>query len=78
MKLMEYVDSKADLLILFVGSRQQKTNSMVLQNARNLMEKILKGTRQMKDIITEKTKEKWQGKRMCSLDRKLVGNGQQY
>jgi hypothetical protein len=33
------------------------------QYARNLKEKLQKGTRQIKDIITEKTKERGQGKK---------------
>jgi hypothetical protein len=46
---------------------------------KNLEEK----PRQIKDIITEKTKERWEGKRMhgqfpCSLDRKLVDNERSY
>jgi len=39
--------------------------------------------KQIKDSITEKTKERWQGKRMhgqfpSNLDKKLVGNEQSY
>jgi hypothetical protein len=55
----------------------------MLQNARNLKETLQKGTRQIKDIITEKTKERRQGRIMHgqfprSLDEKLVGNEQSY
>jgi hypothetical protein len=63
-ELMEYVESKADPLIQTVITHQHKTNSTILWNARNIKEKLQTGTRQMKGIITGKTKERWQGKRM--------------
>jgi hypothetical protein len=77
------VESKADSLIQIVRTHQYRTNTTVLQNARNIKEKFKKGTRQVKDIITEKTKERQQGKRMhgqfpCSLGEKLVDNEQSY
>jgi hypothetical protein len=63
MKLMEYVDSKEDPLIRTVRTHQHKTNSTILQTARNLNKKLQNGTRQIKDIITEETKETWQGEK---------------
>jgi hypothetical protein len=50
------VERKADPLIRIVRTHQQETNSTILQNARNLKKKLQKGTRQIRDIITEKTK----------------------
>ena len=49
----------------------------MLQTARRLKTEIQKETRKMKDIIVEKTKERWHGKRMHgqlphNLDEKLV------
>jgi hypothetical protein len=37
-------------------------NSTVLQTARSLSRELQRGTRQIRDNITEKTKEIWQGK----------------
>jgi hypothetical protein len=79
-KLVECVDSKANTLLQSVRTHQHETNSTVLQNARNLKEKLQKRMRQIEVIITEKTKERWQRKRMRgqfprSLDEKLVDNG---
>jgi hypothetical protein len=57
MILMEYEEKKADPLIQTVRTHQHKKNLTILQNARNIKEKLQKGTRQMKDIITEKKKK---------------------
>jgi hypothetical protein len=55
----------------------------VVQTARSLRTELQKGTRQTEDSIAEKTKERWQGKRIHgqfprSLDEKLVDNKQSY
>jgi hypothetical protein len=83
MKLIEYMDSKADPLIQIVRTHQQETKSTILQNASNLKEKLQKGTRQIKDIIADVKKERSQGKRMHGkfpniLAEKLVDNEQSY
>jgi protoporphyrinogen oxidase len=81
-KLMEYVDSTEDPLIQNVRMHQTNNLAMV-RTARSLKRELQKGTRQIKDSIAEKTKERWQGKRMhgqfpCNLDKKLVDNKQSY
>jgi hypothetical protein len=53
------------------------------QTARSLRTELQKGTRQVKDSIAEKTKQRWRGKRMHgrfprSLDGKLVDSEQSY
>jgi len=55
----------------------------VLQRARCLKTEVQKETRKIKDSIAEKTKERWQGKRMHgqfprNLDEKLVDIEQSY
>jgi hypothetical protein len=55
----------------------------VLQTARYPKTEIQRGTKNMKDSIAKKTKERWYGKRMHgqlprSLDEKLVDNEQSY
>ena len=63
-KLVEYVDMKEDPLIQVVRTHQHNTDSSVLQSARCLKTEVQKETRKMKDSIVQKTKERWQGKRM--------------
>ena len=82
-KLAEYVGRKEDPLIQVVRTHQHNTDSIVLQTARCLKTEAQKETRKMKDRITEKTKEKWHGKRMHgqfprNLDEKLVDIEQSY
>jgi len=82
-KLVEYVDRKEDLLIQVVRTHQHNTDSAVLQTARCLKTEVQKETRKMKDSVAEKTKEKWQGKKMHgqlsrNLDEKLVDIEQSY
>jgi acyl-homoserine lactone acylase PvdQ len=82
-KLMEYVDSTEDPLIQLVRTHQSNTKSTMVQTARSLRRDLQKGTRQIKDSIAEKTKERSWGKRMHgqfprSLDEKLVDNEQPY
>ena len=55
----------------------------MLQRARCLKTEVQKETRKIKDSIAEKTKERWQGKRMHgqfprNLDEKLVDIEQSY
>jgi len=61
-KLVEYVDRKEDALIQVVRTRQQNTDSAVLQAARSLKTEVQKETRKMKDSIAEKTKENGTGR----------------
>ena len=76
-KLVEYVDRKEDTLIQVVRTHQHNTDSAVLQAVGCLKTEVQKETRKVKDSITQKTKERWQGKRMHgqlprNLDEKLV------
>jgi len=62
---------------------EHNTNSAVFQTARCPKTEVQKETRKMKDNIAEKTKERWQGKRMHGqlprcLDEKLVDIEQSY
>jgi hypothetical protein len=55
----------------------------MVRTATSLKREFQEGTRQIKDSIAEKTKERWQGKRMHgqfprNLDEKLVDNEQSY
>ena len=82
-KLVEYVDRKEDRQIQVVRTHQHNTDSVMLQTARCLKTEVQKETRKMKDSITEKTKERWHGKRMHgqlprNLDEKLVDIEQSY
>jgi len=82
-KLVEYVDRKEYPLIQVVRTQQHNTDSAVLQTARYLKTKVQRETRKMKESIVEKTKERWQGKRLHgqlprSLDEKLVDIEQSY
>ena len=66
-----------------VRTYQRNINSAVLQTARRLKTAVQRGTRQIKNSIAEKTKERWRGKRMhgqlsCNLDEKLVDIEQSY
>jgi hypothetical protein len=55
---VEYVDRKEDPLIQVVRIHQHNTNSSVLQTARCLKTEVQRETIEMKDSITEKTKER--------------------
>ena len=82
-KLAEYLDRKEDPLIQVVRTHQHNTDTAVLQTARCLKTKVQKETKEMKDSIAEKTKERWHGKRMHgqlprNLDEKLVDIEQSY
>ena len=82
-KLVEYVHRKEDTLKHVVTTHQHNTDSVDSQRARCLKTQIQKETRKVKDSIADKTKGKWQGKRMhgqfpCNLDEKLVDAQQSY
>ena len=73
---MEYVDRKEDTLIQVVRTHQHNTNSAVLQTARYLKAEVQRETK-IKVSIAEKSKERWNGKRMHgqlprNLNEKLV------
>jgi hypothetical protein len=57
-KLVEYLDSTEDPLIQIVRTHQNNTKSATVQTSRNLRTEFQKGTRQIKDSIAEKTKER--------------------
>jgi hypothetical protein len=81
-KLMAYIDSTEDSLIQIVRTHQNNNSAMV-QTARSLKREVQKGTRQIKDSIAEKTKERWWRKRIHgqfprNLDEKLVECEQSY
>ena len=64
-------------------SSSNNNNIIVLQRARRLKTEVQKERRKVKDSIAEKTKERWQGKRMHgqlppNLDEKLVDIEQSY
>jgi len=72
-KLVGYVQRKEDPLIQTVRTHQNNINSAVLQTAGCLKTEVHRGRRQIKDSIAERTKERWQGKRMHGqLPRNLV------
>ena len=78
-KLVEYVHRKEDQLIQTVRTHQHNMRSAVLRAARRLKTESQSGTRQIKDSVTEKTKERWRKKRMrgqltLNLEGKLVDN----
>jgi hypothetical protein len=80
---VEYVDRKEDPLIQVVRTHQRNTDSAVLQTTRCLRREVQRETRNMKDSIAEKTKERWHRKRMHgqlprNLDEKLVDIEQLY
>ena len=82
-KLAGYVDRKEDALIQFVRTHQHNTDSAVLQAARCMKTEVQKETGKLKDSIAEKTKERWQGKKLHgqlprNLDEKLVDTEESY
>jgi len=82
-KLVEYVDRKEDPLIQNIREHQHYSNSAMLQTTGYLKTEVWRGTRQVEDSIAEKTKERWEQKRMrrqlpCRLDEKLVDIEQSY
>ena len=82
-KLVEYVDRKEEPLIQVVRTHQYNIDSAVLQIARRPTTEVQRETRKIKDSIAEKTKERWQGKKMHgqlppNLHEKLVDTEQSY
>jgi len=81
--LVEYVDRKEDPLVQVVRTHQHDIDSAVLQTARCCKTQVLREIRKIKDCIAQKTKERWQGKRMHgqlprNLGEKLVDIEQSY
>ena len=81
--LVEYVDRKEDPLVQVVRTHQHDIDSAVLQTARCRKTQVLREIRKIKDCIAQKTKERWQGKRMHgqlprNLGEKLVDIEQSY
>ena len=77
--MVEYVDRKEDPLtvVQVVRTHQHNIGSAVLQTARRLKTDVQREIRKIKESIVEKTKERWQAKRMHgqlprTLDEKLV------
>jgi hypothetical protein len=54
--VVDYVDSKEELLIQNVRTHQHNINSTMLQTARRLKRQLQRGTRQIKDSTAEKKK----------------------
>jgi hypothetical protein len=52
------------IIIQVVRTHQHNTDSAVLETARCLKTEVQRETRNVKDSIAEKTKERWHGKRM--------------
>ena len=82
-KLVEYVDSKEDPLIQTVRTHQHNINSALLQTSGLLKIELQGATRQIKDSIAKKTKQRWPGRRMHgqlprNLDENLMDNEQSY
>jgi hypothetical protein len=82
LNLVEYVESKEDPLIQIVRTHQHNTNSALLQTSNNFKKCFQSETKQIKIIITQNIKGKWeeriQGQFLRSLDEKLVDKEQSY
>jgi ribosomal protein L11 methylase PrmA len=81
--LVEYVESKEDPQIQIVRTHQHNTNSALLQTANKLKKSSQSGTKQIKNIITQNIKGKWEEKWMHgqfprSLDEEFVDKKQSY
>jgi hypothetical protein len=64
-KLMKYVtSSKEDPLIQIVRIDKHIANSLMLRRVGTVTRELCRRTRQLKDIIAEKTKERRQGMRI--------------
>jgi ubiquinone biosynthesis protein UbiJ len=61
---VEYVDRKEDPLLQIFRTYQHNISSAVLQTARLLSTELQRETRQIKESIAEKTKERWRAKGM--------------
>jgi hypothetical protein len=81
--LVEYVESKEDPLIQIVRTHQHTTNSALLQTANKFKKSFQSETKQIKNIITQNLKGKWEEKRMHGqfsrkLNDKLMDKEQSY
>jgi hypothetical protein len=64
LNLVEYVEIKEDPLIQILRTHQHNTNSALLQTANKFNKSFQSETKQIKHIITQNLKEKWEEKRM--------------
>jgi hypothetical protein len=62
LSLVEYVESKEVPLIQIVRTHQQNTNSALLQTANKFKKSFQSETEQIKNIITQNIKGKWEKK----------------
>jgi hypothetical protein len=62
--MMECVDNNEDPIIQIIRTHQHSTASAKVQSAISLKIELHRGTKQIKYIKAEKTKERWRGKRM--------------
>jgi hypothetical protein len=81
--LVEYVENKEDPMIQIVRTHQHNTNSALLQTANRFQKSFQSETKQIKNIITQNIKVKWEEKRMHgqfprNLDEKLMDKEQSY
>jgi hypothetical protein len=58
--LVEYVENKEDPLIQIVRTHQNNTNSALLQIANKFKKSFQSETKQIKNIITQNMKGKWE------------------
>jgi len=73
--MMECVNSNEDPIIQIVRTHQHSTASAKVQSAISLKIELHRGTKQIKDIIAEKTEERRRGKRMLGqFQRNLDAN----
>jgi hypothetical protein len=63
LNLVEYAESKEDPLIQIVRTHQHNTNSALLQTANKFKKSFQSETKQIKNIITQNLKGKWEEKR---------------
>jgi hypothetical protein len=63
---VEYVESKEDPLIQIVRTHQHNTDSALLQTANKFKKSFQSETKQIKNIITQNIKGKWEGKKDAS------------
>jgi hypothetical protein len=73
-KLVEYVENKEDPLIQNVRTHQHDTYSTLLQTANKFKKFFHSERKQIKNMIAQNIKEKWEHERMhgqfpCSLDK---------
>jgi hypothetical protein len=77
LNLVEYIENKEDPLIQILRTHQHNTNSALLQTANKVKKSFQSETKQIKNIITQNIKGKWEEKMMHgqyphSLDEELV------